>query len=180
MKWIASIAAALTLGSSAWAADSIYDFKVKNIDGQEVNLADYKGKPLVIVNTASKCGYTPQYEALEALYTKYKAKGVVVLGFPSNDFGGQEPGSNAEIKHFCQAKYNVDFPMFDKGPVTGDKKQPLYAYLTENAPEKGAVKWNFEKFVISPEGKVAARFRSATKPDDPALASAIDKTLAKK
>lgn len=171
--------AMLAFAPAVWAtANSVYDFKVKTIEGKEISLAEYKGKTLLIVNTASKCGYTPQYAALENVYTKYKDKNVVVLGFPSNDFGGQEPGTNQEIKHFCQAKYNVDFPMFEKGPVKGDSKQPLFAYLTDNSPSKGEIRWNFEKFVIGPDGKVAARFRSRTKPDDSELTAALDKALA--
>ncbi|MGZ3724071.1 MAG: glutathione peroxidase [Bdellovibrionales bacterium] len=180
MKKLGILLCGLFLAQTVFAADSIYGFKVKNIDGKEVNLADYKGKSVVIVNTASKCGYTPQYEALEALYAKYKDKGVVVLGFPSNDFGGQEPGTNAEIKHFCQANYHVDFPMFEKGQVKGEQKQPLFAFLTDTAPTKGEIRWNFEKFVVGPDGKVAARFRSGTKPDDKELAAAIEKTLTTK
>jgi glutathione peroxidase len=161
------------------AGDSIYTFKVKSIDGKEVNLADYKGKPVMIVNTASQCGYTPQYEGLEALYAKYKSKGFVVLGFPSNDFGGQEPGSNADIKKFCQTRFKVDFPMFEKGPVKGNQRQALFSYLTESAPDKGEVQWNFEKFLIGPDGKVVARFRSKVKPEDAELTSAVEKALAK-
>jgi glutathione peroxidase len=172
----------LMTGSAALAANahSIYDFKVKTIDGKEISLANYKGKSLLIVNTASKCGYTPQYEGLEALYNKYKEKGVVVLGFPSNDFNGQEPGTNAEIQHFCKAKYNVDFPMFEKGVVKGEQKQPLFTYLTENAPVQGEIKWNFEKFLIDPTGKIVSRFRSAVKPSDAALTAAVEKAIAMK
>jgi glutathione peroxidase len=179
MKWILILWGALSLSSAHAATDSIYGFKVVTIDGKEVNLSDYKGKPVMIVNTASKCGFTPQYDGLEALYAKYKTHGLVVLGFPSNDFGGQEPGTNAEIKKFCSTRFNVDFPMFAKGPVKGTDRQPLFTYLTENAPEKGEIKWNFEKFLIGPDGKVAARFRSKVKPDDPALTSAVEKVLVK-
>jgi len=176
MKWLFLL---LFSVSAAHAADTIYEFKVKDIDGKEVSLAEYKGKTAVIVNTASKCGYTPQYEGLEALYKKYKSRGVVVLGFPSNDFHAQEPGTNAEIKKFCQAKYNVDFPLFEKNPVSGSQKQPLYAYLTDHGPDKGEVKWNFEKFVVDPSGHVVARFRSKVKPDSNDISSAIEKTFVK-
>jgi glutathione peroxidase len=155
------------------AAENLHSLKVKGIDGQEVSLSTFKGKTLLIVNTASRCGYTPQYEGLEALYKKYKDKGFVVLGFPSNDFGAQEPGSNAEIKKFCQTKFNVDFPMFAKGEVKGEGKQPLFALLTQAAPSKGEIKWNFEKFLIDPSGQVVARFDSKVTPTDEALNKAI-------
>lgn len=159
-------------------ADGLYGFKVKTLEGASKSLADYRGQTLLIVNTASRCGYTPQYDGLEKLYGKYKAKGFVVLGFPSNDFGGQEPGTNAEIKKFCQSNYKVDFPMFEKGPVKGDGKQPLFAFLTANAPDKGEIKWNFEKFLIDPRGQIVARFDSKVTPDDPKLVSALEKSLA--
>lgn len=162
---------------TASATGGVYDHKVKNIDGQEVSLANFKGKTLLIVNTASQCGYTKQYDGLEALYAKYKDKGLVVLGFPSNDFGGQEPGSNAEIKKFCQTRFKVDFPMFAKGPVKGGEKQPLFATLTASAPEKGEIKWNFEKFLVSPKGQVVGRFESKVTPEDPALIKAIESNL---
>jgi glutathione peroxidase len=165
--------------ATAQAATDLYNVPLQTIDGKPATLADYKGKTLLIVNTASQCGYTPQYEGLEAVYSKYKSKGFVVLGFPSNDFGGQEPGSNAEIKKFCQTKFKVDFPMFTKAPVKGDAKQPLYAYLTQNSPIKGEIKWNFEKFLISPDGRVVGRFDSKVKPDDLALSSAIEHNLPK-
>lgn len=165
--------------SHASGADSVYAHKIKSIDGKEIDLSTYKGKTLLIVNTASQCGYTKQYDGLEALYRKYKSKGFVVLGFPSNDFGGQEPGSNEEIKQFCQTKFNVDFPLFSKGPVKGAEKQPLFETLTSNAPEKGEIKWNFEKFLVSPQGKVVGRFDSKVTPEDPKLLRAIETHLAK-
>lgn len=158
-------------------AASLYEIPLTTIDGKSATLATYKGKTLLIVNTASKCGYTPQYEGLEKVYSKYKDKGLVVLGFPSNDFGSQEPGTNKEIKHFCKAKYSVDFPMFTKLPVTGDEKQPLYKFLTENAPTKGEIKWNFEKFLISPKGAIVARFVSSVTPDE--ITDDIEKNLPK-
>lgn len=165
--------------ATAETGTSIYSHKVKNIDGKETDLSAFKGKTLLIVNTASQCGYTKQYDDLEALYRKYKSKGFVVLGFPSNDFGGQEPGSNEEIKQFCQTKFSVDFPMFAKGPVKGTEKQPLFSTLTQNAPEKGEIKWNFEKFVVSPEGKVVGRFESKVTPEDPKLLRVIENNLPK-
>ncbi len=165
--------------TTAETGASIYTHKVKTIDGKEIDFSTYKGKTLLIVNTASQCGYTKQYDGLEALYRKYKSKGFVVLGFPSNDFGGQEPGTNEEIKQFCQTKFSVDFPMFAKGPVKGTEKQPLFGALTQNAPEKGEIKWNFEKFVVSPEGKVVGRFESKVTPEDPKLLMVIEKNLPK-
>lgn len=169
----------LSTTSSPATALGLYDHKVKSIDGQEVPLSNYKGKALLIVNTASQCGYTPQYDGLEALYAKYKSKGLEVLGFPSNDFGAQEPGSNAEIKKFCQTRFKVDFPLFAKGSVKGPEKQPLYKTLTALAPTQGEVKWNFEKFLISPDGKVVGRFESKVTPEDPALLKAIESHLPK-
>jgi glutathione peroxidase len=169
----------LVMSLSAHATQDLFSVPLQTIDGKAATLNDYKGKTLLIVNTASRCGYTPQYEGLEEIYSKYQAKGLVVLGFPSNDFGGQEPGSNGEIKKFCTVKFHVDFPMFAKGPVKGDAKQPLYAYLTANAPQKGEIKWNFEKFLISPDGNVVGRFDSKVKPTDTTLTAAIEKNLPK-
>lgn len=159
---------------------SIYDFNVKAIDGKEVSMKDYAGKVLVIVNTASKCGFTGQYKDLEALYAKYKDKGLVVMGFPSNDFGGQEPGTNDEIKTFCETKFNVEFPLFQKGPVTGDEIQPLFKYLTETANPKfdGKIRWNFEKFIIDRNGQLIERYRSVTGPDSGRLVKVVEKALA--
>ncbi len=147
--------------------DTIYDFKVTTIDGKETTLAPYKGKVMLIVNVASQCGFTSQYEGLEALWQKYKDKGLVVLGFPCNQFGAQEPGSEKEIQNFCQVNFAVTFPMFSKIKVNGDESHPLYAYL--KSEQKGllgseAIKWNFTKFLVDKEGKVIARFASATSP----------------
>jgi glutathione peroxidase len=145
---------------------SIYDFKVNSIDGKEMNLADYKGKKILIVNTASKCGYTPQYADLQAFYEKYKDK-VVVIGFPANNFGGQEPGSNGEIKEFCKKNYGVSFPMAEKVSVKGDDIHPLFKYLTEEAKKMGVenpIKWNFSKFLIDENGKLIGVFASGVKP----------------
>jgi glutathione peroxidase len=160
-------------------ASEIYAQKVKTLEGKEVSLADYQGKTLLIVNTASKCGYTPQYEGLEALYKKYKDRGLVVMGFPSNDFGAQEPGTNQEIKKFCQTRFNVDFPMFEKGSVKGPQIQSFYKVLLKNAANQEEIKWNFEKFLVSPDGRVVARFGSKVTPEDGALISAIEKNLPK-
>ena len=153
---------------------SVFDFKVKTIDGKETSLAAYKGKALLIVNTASQCGYTPQYAGLEALYEKYKEKGLVVLAFPSNDFGAQEPGSNEEIKKFCELRYKTTFPLFAKIDVKGDSADPLYKYLT-GLPGKqgGQVSWNFNKFLVAPDGTVVEHFDSKVTPDSPRLTEKI-------
>jgi glutathione peroxidase len=162
-------------------AKSAYDFAVVDVEGKPAKLADYKGKVALIVNTASKCGYTGQYRDLQALYAKYKDKGFVVLGFPSNDFGGQEPGTNKEIKTFCETNFNVKFPLFDKGPVIGSAKQPLYKFLTEEAGEtyKGEIGWNFEKFLVDKKGRVVGRYKSDVKPSDVALTKVLESNLAK-
>lgn len=162
---------------------SLYEFKMKNIDGSEVKLETYKGKVLLIVNTASKCGLTPQYEALQAVYDKYKDKDFTILGFPANNFMGQEPGTEAEIKEFCTLKYKVTFPMFSKISVKGTDQHPLYTYLTNeksNPGFSGDISWNFEKFLIGKDGKTLARFSPKTKPDDATVIEAIDKALSSK
>ncbi len=160
--------------------NSLGDIVVKDMNGKDVKLSSYEGKVLLIVNVASRCGFTPQYKALEAIYEKYKDKGFEILAFPCNDFGGQEPGTNAEIKQFCETKYNVTFKLFDKIKVLGKDKAPLYAFLTNNpAVEKGDIKWNFEKFLIDRKGNVVDRFRSAVTPDSKELTSAIEKELNK-
>ena len=160
---------------------SAYDFAVIDVEGKPAKLADYKGKVALIVNTASQCGYTGQYKDLQALYAKYKDKGFVVLGFPSNDFGGQEPGTNKEIKTFCETNFNVKFPLFDKGPVKGAQKQPLYKFLTEEAGDtyKGEVAWNFEKFLVDKKGHVVGRYKSGVKPSDSDLTKVLESNLAK-
>lgn len=147
---------------------------LKDIDGKDTSLAAYKGKVLLAVNVASECGYTAQYEGLEALYRKLKDRGFVVLGFPCNDFGGQEPGSEAEIKQFCSSRFSVTFPMFSKLHVKGPEQHPLYAALTGGG---APVKWNFGKFLIGKDGKVIARYDSGTEPDDAKLVSAIEAAL---
>ena len=168
--------------SLANAADSpLYAIPLKDIDGKAVTLKPYAGKVLFIVNVASKCGNTPQYEGLEALWQKRRERGLVVLGFPSNDFGSQEPGTEDDIKKFCSTNFSVSFPMFSKVHVNGPEQHPLYEALTgKNSPVPGAVKWNFGKFLIGRDGKVLARFDSGVKPDAPELAAAIDAALAAK
>lgn len=143
-----------------------YQFTPDAYDGSKAPLSVYEGQVVLVVNTASKCGFTPQFEGLEALYKKYKDQGLVVLGFPSNDFGGQDPGTNEEIHSFCKLRYGVTFPLFDKNPVSGEHTQPLFRYLVESGPEsdRGRINWNFEKFLISPKGEVIAHYRSTAEP----------------
>lgn len=161
------------------ATKTVYDFKEKTIDGKEVSLSDYKEKALLIVNTASRCGFTPQYKGLEALYAKYKSKGFEVLAFPANNFMGQEPGTNEEIKQFCLLKYKTEFPLFSKISVKGKDIDPLYQYLTTESGFNGDISWNFNKFIVDPNGKVVARFGSKTSPEDPELVSKIEEILPK-
>lgn len=185
---IASVASFLVFQNAAEvsatsAPKSVYDFKMKDIDGKDVKLKKYKGSVLLVVNTASKCGYTPQYEGLQATFDKYNAKGFYVLGFPANNFGGQEPGTEKEIKEFCTTKYKVTFPMFAKISVKGEDQDPLYAYLTSketNPKFAGEISWNFNKFLIDRDGKIVARFTSKDKPDGEVVTAAIEKYLAQK
>ena len=170
----------VTRFASAGEEKSVLDFKVKDIDGKEVNLANFKGKTILVVNVASKCGLTPQYDGLEALYEKYKDKGLVVLGFPANEFGGQEPGTESEIKQFCSSKYNVTFPMFSKIVVKGQGIHPLYQYLTSkdtNPKFAGEIAWNFNKFLIDGHGHVVGRFEPKTAPDNADMVKAIEAAL---
>ena len=162
-------------------AKSVLEFKVKDIEGKEVDLASYKGKTLLIVNVASKCGHTKQYKDLVALNDKYKDKNLVILGFPANEFGGQEPGSNEEIKKFCTSTFQVNFPMFSKVVVKGKDIAPLFQYLTtaENPDAKGDIKWNFEKFLIGPDGQLKHRFAAGLNPSDEKISKAIDELIAK-
>ena len=181
MKSLALLASLLLLPVVAANAESIYDIKLKDINGKDTTLAAYKGKVLLIVNVASKCGLTPQYSALEALQQKYKDQGFTVLGFPCNQFNGQEPGTNEEIKQFCSTKYNVTFPLFDKIDVNGDKRHPLYKELAgEASPFPGDIKWNFGKFLVGKDGKIAKRFEPRTKPDAPEVTKEIETALAAK
>jgi glutathione peroxidase len=175
MKTTLSLIAMLT--SSAFAASSVHEFTLPSIDGAPAPLSAYKGKVVLIVNVASQCGYTPQYAGLEKLYEKYKEHGLVVLGFPANNFGAQEPGTNAEIKTFCSRNYHVTFPMYSKISVAGDDKAPLYKFLT--AANGGEIKWNFTKFPVDGNGKVIARFESEVEPDSAELAGAVEKALPK-
>jgi glutathione peroxidase len=174
-----ALAVFLEFAAPLGAATSVYDFTLKSIDGAPTPLSTYKGKVILMVNVASKCGYTPQYTGLEALYEKYKGKGFVILGFPANNFGAQEPGTDTEIKTFCSTKYNVTFPMFSKVSVKGDDTTPLYQYLTKDANPAvaGEVKWNFTKFLVDKHGKVVARFESAVKPESEEMSAAIEKLL---
>ncbi len=158
------------------------NFSVKTIDGKDVDLSQYLGKVILMVNVASKCGNTPQYAGLEDMYQKYADKGFVILGFPANNFGHQEPGTNAEIMEFCKSTYDVKFPMFAKISVKGDDQAPLYKYLTSldtHPAKKGDITWNFEKFLIGRDGNVVARFTPKTKPEDPQVVSAVESALAK-
>jgi glutathione peroxidase len=174
---------AFAVPAAAGDAKSPLDFKVDSIDGKPVELGKYKGEVVLIVNVASHCGYTPQYKNLEEVYTKYKADGFQVLGFPANEFGKQEPGENKEIAEFCSSKFHVDFPMFSKIVVKGDGMNPLYQFLTSketNPGFDGDVKWNFEKFLVGRDGRVVKRWRSPVKPDAPEVIQAIESELKKK
>jgi glutathione peroxidase len=163
-------------------AHSIYDFTLKSIDGQPVRLKSYHGKVVLLVNVASKCGFTPQYAGLESVYEKYKDRGLVIVGVPANNFAQQEPGTNEEIKKFCSNKYNVSFPMMSKVSVLGEDKAPLYQFLTDksaNPSVGGDIKWNFTKFLFDRNGHPVARFEPAVKPDSPEVTAAIESTLGK-
>ena len=185
MFWRKTAMTATVLAAAALAADpsvGIGSFQLKDIEGKDVALSSYKGKVLLVVNVASKCGHTPQYVGLQDLYTKKQASGFEVLGFPANDFLWQEPGTDAEIHKFCSAKYNVTFPMFSKIHVKGDEIAPLYRWLTsqKSSPEgAGKISWNFEKFVIGRDGQVAGRFAPSTLPEDPKVLALIESELAK-
>lgn len=172
--WLAGFASAQNVQSS------VHDFTLKDIKGKDVSLSSYKGKTIMLVNVASKCGHTPQYEALEKIYRQYAPHGFVVLGLPANDFGNQEPGTDEQIAEFCKTNYNVTFPMFSKISVKGDQKHPLYQYLTSadtNPKFAGEIGWNFTKFLVNTDGKVVARFDSGVKPDSPQVIQAIEAEL---
>jgi glutathione peroxidase len=158
----------------------VHAYQMKAIDGSNRSLASYKGKALLIVNTASKCGFTPQYASLEALYDKYKVRGFEVLAFPANDFMGQEPGSDAEIQQFCTLKYDTSFPLFSKIHVKGKEIAPLYTYLTQQSPFPGEIEWNFTKFLIGPDGQVVARFGSRVDPMSKEVTGKLEALLAQK
>ena len=159
---------------------SIYDIPLTTLDGEDTTLAQHKGKALLVVNVASKCGKTPQYAGLEAMYEKLAGRGFAVLGFPCNQFLGQEPGTSEDIAEFCSATYGVTFPMFEKTDVNGDDRHPLYAELVDTPDAegyRGDVRWNFEKFLVSPDGEVVARFGPSVTPEDPALRAAVEAQL---
>jgi glutathione peroxidase len=162
---------------AAGAPVSFYDFSVKTIDGRDVSLSQYKGKALLVVNTASQCGFTPQYKGLEELYQAYKGRGFEILAFPSNDFGAQEPGSDGEIKQFCELKYKTTFPLFSKIPVKGEGAHPLYRYLTGLPDNGGEVTWNFNKFLVDPSGHVIAHLPSKVEPMSPELRQKLESIL---
>ena len=165
----------------ALAPATLYDFKVENIDGKNVNMSRYKGKVVLVVNVASQCGNTPQYAGLEKLYRDYKGKGLVIVGFPANDFGEQEPGTNAEIKTFCTGKYDVTFPMMSKISVKGTDQAPLYRWLVASSDRpKDDVEWNFAKFLVGRDGKLVKRIRPQDKVDEPSVRAAIEAALAAK
>ena len=181
MKTPALLAALILLPLLAARAGSIEDLTVKDIDGKETPLAAYKGKVLLVVNVASKCGNTPQYDALEAAYTKYKDQGFVVLGFPCNQFKSQEPGTNEQIKQFCTLTYHVNFPLFDKLDVNGPDRSPVYVDLAgSESPFPGDIAWNFTKFLVGRDGQILRRFEPKTKPDAPEVVQAIEGALAGK
>lgn len=179
---IAILATACTSAPKEVSVENFYEIEAKTIGGETVKLEQYKGKTLLIVNTASKCGFTGQYDGLQELYETYKDRGFVILGFPSNDFLKQEPGTNEEIASFCKLNYGVTFPMFAKISVKGDGQHPLYQFLTSkktNPDHAGKISWNFNKFLVSKDGQVAGRFGSRTKPSDKKLVEAIEKEVGK-
>src|SRR6185437_4210796 len=179
------LALVLFLATSAMlatTAGSIYDFTISSIDGKPVSLKSYKGKVVLLVNVASKCGFTPQYTGLEALYEKFKDRGFVIVGVPANNFAQQEPGTNEEIKTFCSRKYNVSFPLMSKVSVLGEDKSPLYRYLTDKSSDPkfgGDIKWNFTKFLFDRNGNPVARFEPAVTPDSPEVKAAVETALGK-
>jgi len=168
---------ALMAGDAAAASASLYDFRMEAIEGGPLALSAYRGKPVLVVNTASFCGYTPQYAGLQELYSHYKDRGFVIVGVPANNFGGQEPGSNEEIKTFCSRKYSVTFPMMSKVSVKGGDMVPLYQYLTSETG--GDIKWNFTKILIGKDGKIIRRFEPAVTPDSDEVKQAVEQALAR-
>ncbi len=179
-RTIAILAAALsmTIGATAMA-DSAYDYAFKTIDGKPMPMSEYRGKAVLVVNTASFCGYTPQYTGLQSLWEDYKDKGLVVVGVPANDFGKQEPGTAAEIKDFCESKYDVSFPLADKEVVKGDEAHPFYKWAAAKMGADNAPKWNFHKYLIDAKGNLVAAFPSKVEPKSPELVAAVNKALAK-
>jgi glutathione peroxidase len=181
MKFLILLSSIMATLSSSLNPASIHSFTVQDIRGRDVKLSDYKGQVVLVVNTASKCGFTPQYKELQELYAAYSGKGLVIIGFPANNFMSQEPGSNEEIAEFCEVNYGVKFPMMSKVSVKGDDMHPVFRMLTaaENPDFKGDINWNFEKFLIAPDGTLSRRFRSRVTPADPQLRAAIDGLLPK-
>jgi len=181
MKLTLLAAAALAVGTAFAAGDAaLYGFTMKTIDGKPKSLGDYRGKALLIVNTASECGYTPQYAGLEKLYESYRDRGFMVLAFPANDFGAQEPGSDAQIKQFCSSRYGTHFDLFSKISVKGKEQHPLYAYLTGLKGFEGDIRWNFNKFLVDPSGAVVARYPSGVDPTSAELTAKLESILPKK
>ena len=182
MKFLPFVATLVMIAATAMAEEpKLYAIPLKDIDGKDASLKAYAGKAVLAVNVASKCGYTRQYSGLEALWRKYKDQGLVVVGFPCNDFGSQEPGTTEEIKQFCSSKFDVTFPLFEKLHVKGPEQHPLYATLTgSESPAPGPVKWNFGKFLIGRDGKILARFDSKVEPNSAELTKAIEDALAAK
>lgn len=190
MRWTNGLIAALTAtvavaglleagnNEGGKRVPEVLKFDMTAIDGKKADLSQYAGKVILFVNVASRCGYTPQYKGLQEIYTKYKDKGLVIIGVPANNFGGQEPGTNEEIAEFCSTNYGVTFPMLAKVSVKGNDITPLYKYLTEKANPPGDVKWNFEKFLVGRDGTIVGRFVSSVKTDDPKFIAAIEKALA--
>jgi glutathione peroxidase len=179
MALVAALATGNMVTGGAAMAATAHDFTFDKIDGGALPMSQFKGKTVLVVNTASFCGYTPQYEGLEALWKKYKDKGLVIVGVPANNFGGQEPGSNAEIQTFCTAKYDVDFPMAAKVSVTGGDAHPFYKWARDTLGASKAPQWNFHKYLVSADGTLLDAFPSAVEPDSHELTHAIDKALAK-
>jgi glutathione peroxidase len=179
--FLAGVFAVMMVASAYAAPKSIYDFTLPLLNGKDAPLADYKGKVVLVVNVASRCGFTPQYSALESIYEKYKDQGFVIIGFPANNFAGQEPGTNEEIAKFCTGKYNVTFPVYGKISVKGDDQAPLYSFLTKDANPAltGDIKWNFTKFLVDRDGHVVERFEPPVTPDSPEVVSAIEAQLKK-
>ena len=175
MRILPALSLGIAMTISSFAASSVHDFTMNGIDGKPVALSQFKGKIVLFVNVASRCGYTPQYSGLESLYRKYKDKGFVIVGVPANNFGGQEPGSNEEIKQFCSRKYDVTFPMMSKVSVKGSDITALYAFLT--SARGGDIGWNFTKFLVGKDGKVIERFEPGIAPESPELVSVLEKTL---
>ena len=174
------IFAGVAIAAALFGASNVLDFTLNSIDGKLAPLAQYRGKVVLLVNVASRCGYTPQYAGLEKVYEQYKDRGFVILGFPANNFGAQEPGTDQEIKTFCSSKYNVTFPMYSKISVKGADIHPLYQFLTDkqaNPKTGGDIQWNFTKFLVGKDGKVIARFESAVTPESAAVTSAIERAL---